>query len=179
MMLRTAQLLLVSGVALFYTLIVLNNTTDYGSNYEFVRHVMMMDSTFPENHAMWRAVNSPSMHTAFYVGIIGWEATTMLLCWWGAVQMARTLRAAETAFEGAKGWAIAGLTLGLLMWLVAFLSIGGEWYLMWQSKTWNGQDSAFRMFAVMGLTLLLVMQREREGGLGLRVRRRLRVHRVE
>jgi len=82
MTLRTAQLLLVAGVALFYTPIVLNNTTDYGSNYEFVRHVMMMDSTFPENHAMWRAANSPSIHTAFYVGIIGWEAATMLLCWW-------------------------------------------------------------------------------------------------
>ena len=179
MTLRAAQLLLVAGVALFYTLIVLNNTTDCGSNYEFVRHVMMMDSTFPENHAMWRAVNSPSLHTAFYVSIIGWEGATMLLCWWGAVQMARTLRAAETAFEVAKGWAIAGLTLGLLMWLVAFLSIGGEWFLMWQSKTWNGQEAAFRMFAVMGLTLLLVMQRERDGGLGIRVRRRPRVHRVD
>jgi predicted small integral membrane protein len=160
MTLRAAQLLLVAGVALVYTLIVLNNTTDYGSNDEFVRHVMMMDSTFPENHAMWRAVNSTFMHTAFYVGIIGWEMATMLLCWWGAVQMAQALRGVETAFEGAKRWAIAGLTIGLLMWLVAFLGVGGEWFLMWQSKTWNGQDAAFRMFAVTGITLLLVMQRE-------------------
>ena len=160
MTLRAAQLLLVAGVALFYTLILLNNTTDYGVNYEFVRHVMMMDSTFPENHAMWRAVNSPSMHTAFYVGIIGWEAATMLLCWWGAVQLARALRGTAVAFEEAKRWAVAGLTLGLLMWLVAFLSIGGEWFLMWQSKTWNGQEAAFRMFVVMGVTLLLVGRRE-------------------
>jgi predicted small integral membrane protein len=160
MTLRAAQLLLIAGVALFYTLIVLNNTTDYGSNFEFVRHVMMMDSTFPENRAMWRAVNSTTMHTVFYVGIIGWEAATMLLCWWGAVQMARALRGAEMAFETSKRWAIAGLTLGLLMWLVAFLSVGGEWFLMWQSRTWNGQDAAFRMFAVTGITLLLVMARE-------------------
>jgi predicted small integral membrane protein len=160
MTLRAAQLLLVAGVALFYTLIVLNNTTDYASNYEFVRHVMMMDSTFPENHAMWRAVNRTSIHTVFYVGIIGWEAATMLLCWSGAVEMARALRGQEMAFEASKRWAIAGLTLGLLMWLVAFLSVGGEWFLMWQSRTWNGQDVAFRMFAVTGITLLLVMQRE-------------------
>jgi predicted small integral membrane protein len=160
MTLRAAQLLLVAGVALFYTLILLNNTTDYGTNYEFVRHVMMMDSTFPENHAMWRAVNSPSMHTAFYLGIIGWEAATMLLCWWGAVQLARALRGTAVAFEEAKRWASAGLTLGLLMWLVAFLSIGGEWFLMWQSKAWNGQEAAFRMFVVTGVTLLLVGRRE-------------------
>jgi hypothetical protein len=26
-----------------------SNTTDYDSNYRFVRHVMLMDSTFPSN----------------------------------------------------------------------------------------------------------------------------------
>jgi predicted small integral membrane protein len=49
------------------------------------------------------------------------------------------------------------------MWLVAFLSVGGEWFLMWQSQTWNGQEPAFRMFAVVGLVLLIVMQPEAEG----------------
>ena len=50
------------------------------------------------------------------------------------------------------------LTLSLLMWLVAFLSIGGEWFLMWQSKVWNGQEEAFRMFTVVGIVLLIVVQ---------------------
>ena len=54
--------------------------------------------------------------------------------------------------------AVAALTLGLLMWLVAFLGVGGEWFLMWQSKTWNGQEAAFRMFTVLGVVLLLVTQ---------------------
>ena len=48
------------------------------------------------------------------------------------------------------------LTLSMLMWLVAFLSVGGEWFLMWQSHTWNGQEAAFRMFAVVGLVLLIL-----------------------
>jgi predicted small integral membrane protein len=59
--------------------------------------------------------------------------------------------------------AILGLKLGLMMWLVAFLSIGGEWFLMWQSKTWNGQEAAFRMFTVIGIVLLLVTQPDPEG----------------
>ena len=46
------------------------------------------------------------------------------------------------------------------MWLVAFLSVGGEWFLMWQSKVANGQTTAFRMFTVVGIVLLLVVQRE-------------------
>jgi predicted small integral membrane protein len=163
MMLRTSKVMLVFGVALFYSLVVLNNTTDYNSNYQLIRHVLMMDSTFPGNSAMWRAMNSPVWHTIFYFSIITWEATTMVLAWWGGINMARSLRAPAAAFNQGKKLAIGALTISLLMWLVAFLSVGGEWFLMWQSKTWNGQDAAFRMFTVVGLVLLLVVQPDADG----------------
>lgn len=163
MTLRAAKVLLVFGVAVFYTLVVFNNITDYDSNYQFVRHVMMMDSTFPGNRGMWRALNSPALHTAMYISIIGWESVTMLLSWWGGYRMARALRGADRTFHLAKRVSIVALTLSLLMWLVAFLSVGGEWFLMWQSKSWNGQDAAFRMFTVIGIVLLFVVQPETEG----------------
>jgi predicted small integral membrane protein len=51
----------------------------------------------------------------------------------------------------------------MLMWFLAFLSVGGEWFLMWQSKTWNGQDAAFRMFTVAGVVLLLLTLPDAEG----------------
>jgi len=161
--LRMAKMLLVFAVAVFYSLLVLNNTTDYDSNYQFVRHVLMMDSTFPGNRGMWRALNSPVLHTSFYLSIIAWEIITMILCWWGGVNLARSLRGTSQAFHQSKSVAIAALTCALLMWLVAFLNIGGEWFLMWQSKTWNGQEAAFRMFTVVGIVLLLVAQPESEG----------------
>jgi predicted small integral membrane protein len=114
MNLRVAKMLLVFAVALFYAFVVFNNTTDYDSNYQFVRHVMMMDSTFPGNHGMWRAINTPALHTAFYVVIIAWEALAMLLCFGGGVKLAGTLRGTLAAFHSAKGVAIIGLTVGLL-----------------------------------------------------------------
>lgn len=158
MTLRTTKLLLVFAVAVFYSLLVLNNTTDYNSNFQFVRHVMMMDSTFPDNRGMWRALNQPAWHTAFYVSIIAWEALTMLLCWWGGLRLAGRLRGPATAFNQAKNVSIVALALALLMWLVAFLSVGAEWFLMWQSKMWNGRDEAFRMFTVIGIVLILLTQ---------------------
>jgi predicted small integral membrane protein len=158
MTLRTIKLLLVFGVAIFYSLVVFNNITDYGSNYEFVRHVMMMDSTFPGNRGMWRAVNTPLLHTAFYISVITWETVTTLLCWWGGLRMVQALRGTPPSFQNAKRISIIALALSLLMWLVAFLAVGGEWFLMWQSKTANGQDAAFRMFTVVGIVLLLVAQ---------------------
>jgi len=85
MILRTAKLLLVCALAFYYTLVVLNNIIDYDSNFQFVRHVLMMDSTFPGNHLIWRAINSPAAHTAFYVSIILWETATMILLWIGSM----------------------------------------------------------------------------------------------
>jgi predicted small integral membrane protein len=156
MTLRVAKTSLVFAVALFYSFVVFNNLTDYNSNYQFTRHVLMMDSTFPGNHGMWRAMNSPTVHTIFYLSIIAWEFVTMILCWWGGLRLSRALRATPAAFHLAKRIAVAALTLSLLMWLVAFLSIGAEWFLMWQSKTWSGHDAAFRMFTVVGITLVFL-----------------------
>jgi predicted small integral membrane protein len=160
--LRTCKALLVFGVAIFYSLVLLNNTTDYDSNYQVVRHTLMMDTTFAGNRGMWRALNSPGLHTIFYLSIIAWEMVTMVLCWWGGVRMARALKGSVEEFHRAKRVSIVALTISLLMWLVAFLAVGGEWFLMWQSNSWNGQAGAFRMFTVIGIVLLLVAQPDAE-----------------
>jgi len=164
MALRSAKIALVAALALYYTLVVFNNVTDYDSNFQFVRHVLMMDSTFPNNRGMWRALNPPAWHTLFYVGIILWEAVTAVLCWWGAARMMRAWRKEPDGFNRAKNVAVAGLALAMLLWLGAFLIVGSEWFLMWQSKTWNGREPAFHMFIVNGIVLLLVTQRDRDDG---------------
>jgi predicted small integral membrane protein len=63
MTVRAAKMLLVFAAAVFYSFAVFNNLTDYNSNYQFIRHVLMMDSTFPGNQGMWRALNQPALHS--------------------------------------------------------------------------------------------------------------------
>ena len=111
MILRLSKTSLVFGVAIFYSFVVFNNLTDYDSNFQFIRHVLMMDSTFPGNRGMWRAMNSPVWHTVFYATIILWETLTMILCWWAGVRMARSCRAGAREFAKARGLAIAALTV--------------------------------------------------------------------
>ena len=78
---RSSKVLLVWAVAFFVSLVVFNNLTDYGSNFGFVGHVLRMDTTFPDNRAMWRAIDSPSIHHGFYWLIILVEAAIAILCW--------------------------------------------------------------------------------------------------
>jgi predicted small integral membrane protein len=96
----------------------------------------------------------------FYIGIIAWESVTMFLCWWAGVRLLISYRADRAQFAAAQNVAVIALTTSLLMWLVAFLDVGGEWFLMWQSKMWNGQEEAFRMFTIVGVVLLVAVQRE-------------------
>lgn len=162
MVTRWAKLALLAGVGLYYTLVVLGNLTDFGTNYEFVRHVLQMDTTMVGNHEMWRAVRSPGLHLAFYWSIIAWEAATMVLVWWGLIALLGAVRGPAEVFNARKRTAVAALALSLLMWLVAFLAIGGEWFEMWQSQTWNGQEEAFRMFVIVGVVMLLLVQPDTE-----------------
>jgi len=158
MIIRSAKVLLVAGVGLYYLAVVFNNLTDFNSNWQFVRHVLLMDTTIPGNNGMGRVIASPAVEMAFYLSIIGWEIVTAALLWWGVLRLVRALRSPAAQFNAAKSIAVAALTLSLLMWLVAFLTVGGEWFLMWQSRTWNGLETAFRDFGVVGIVFLILLQ---------------------
>ena len=162
MITRTAKLVLLAGVAFFYSLVVFNNLNDFNSNYQLVRHVLMMDTTFPGNQGMWRALTSPAAGYSFYIAIIVWEIVTAILLWLGCVALLRAIRSPAVNFEAAKRIPLIALTLSLLMWLVAFISVGGEWFLMWQSHAWNGEETAFRDFTIVGIVLLVFMFPERD-----------------
>src|SRR4051794_23546274 len=70
---------MVAGLAAFALLVAADNVADYGSNEAFVRHVLAMDTTFPQNALRWRAVTDPGLQTAAYWLIIAAEALTGVL----------------------------------------------------------------------------------------------------
>jgi predicted small integral membrane protein len=156
MIIRLCKISLAATTALFLVLVVFNNLTDYPSNYAFIEGVMSMKDTWAYERNSWRAIDAVWMHNAFYVSIILWEAVAAGLIIFGLVKLTKALKADAATFQKAKTWALAGLTLSMLQWYLAFITVGGEWFLMWQNTSWNGQDAAFRMFAMMGFCLLFL-----------------------
>ena len=144
---RCAKVCLLAATAFYFTLVVFGNITDYGANFMFVKHVLEMDTTYQSPSLMWRSIKSPAAHHFFYWIIILWETVIALLCWVGAAKL-YAHRGNASAFGGAKAYAIAGVLAGLLLWFFAFITIGGEWFAMWQSSAWTGQAAAFRMFKI-------------------------------
>ena len=161
---RAAKIAMVAAIALFASIVAFGNITDYGTNLAFVQHVLTMDTIFERSTIRWRAVTSPALHHAGYAVIIAAEALTAVLCWIGAVALLRRLRDGAAAFNRAKGFAVAGLTLGFLLWQVGFMTVGGEWFGMWQSKQWDGVPSAFRFVMVIMAVLIFVALPDGEPG---------------
>jgi len=153
---RAAKVIAVAAVALFATLVAFGNITDYNTNFAFVQHVLSMDTIFPFSTIKYRAISDPALHRAAYALIIAAELAIAALCWVGAAMLARRIRADAFAFNRAKASAVAGLTLGFLLWQVGFMSIGGEWFGMWQSQQWNGVPSAFRFVMVIVAVLIFL-----------------------
>jgi predicted small integral membrane protein len=153
---KLSKVALIWAIALFASLAAVSNITDYDSNYKLVSHVLKMDTTYPDNKGMWRAIDNPIIHHLAYGCIILAELVIAVLCWLGGYRLVKSSKNPD-GFNDAKGMATLGLTLGFLLWFTGFMTIGGEWFLMWQSEVANAQQSAFRLVLVIGITLVYLV----------------------
>lgn len=152
---RLLKALMVASVGVWGVLVALGNLLDYGSNWQFVQHVLSMDTVFPDNRLRYRAITDPSLQAASYWLIIAVEWLMGLTCLAGAWRLLR-LRNDAAGFVAAKPLAAAGLVLVFLLYYLGFVVIGGEWFSMWQSSIWNGQTKG-AMFAGMAVAVLIVL----------------------
>ncbi len=166
MIVRAAKVLLPLLAGVFFLLVGIDNIIDYDTNFEFVRHVLSMDTTFPGNKLMWRAITSEWVHHLAYAAIIAAELATGVLCVSGSWRLFQARGAAAQQFNASKDVAIAGLAAGFALYFFGFLVVGGEWFQMWQSQTWNGQEAAFRFAACLGLMLIFVSLKDDDIGHG-------------
>ena len=140
--LRLLQAFTVFLAGLYGLFVLMGNLMDYDSNYQFVKHVLSMDTTFEGNALMWRAITAPWIWTVGYIGIIITEAAFAFLGIVGGIKLFLARNASPAAYDKARAWGYATYAVGLLIWFVGFIVIGSEWFAMWQSSSWNGKDTA-------------------------------------
>jgi predicted small integral membrane protein len=146
----------------FYMLLVaLGNLTDFDTNQEFVQRVLAMDTTNfgaepgtnLDDDVMWRAITNETLQDVVYIGIIAWESATALVLLMTGVAW---LRLRGRGHEAAMSLSTIGLLMALLLFFGGFIVIGGEWFQMWRSASWNGLEVAFRdsVLAMVGLVVI-------------------------
>lgn len=133
---------------------------DYDSNFQFVQMVSGMRDVFSKEKTGWRSINSKTFHHIVYLCIIAWELAIAILTISGVFKMILNLKSGTAEFNQSKKILMTGLALGVILWFGMFITIGGEWFLMWQSKNWNGQNTAFLLSICFLLFLIHLNQRD-------------------
>lgn len=159
---RYAKIIMSSTLGAFCLLVAFNNIADYGTNYVFVQHVLSMDTISAANALRYRAIAEPLLWQVAYAAIIFAEALAGVLFVAGAAALWRARRARAEIFNQAKWCTVAASTLAFLIWFFGFMVVGGEWFAMWESAAWNGQQAAFRFYVSVLAVLIFVNQPDRD-----------------
>ena len=154
---RLGLFLAVAGSGLMTFLIAFSNITDYATNFDFVKHVLSMDTIFENSTVKYRSISNDGVHHAAYLIIIVLETAMAYFFITSAVKMFRQLKNEKEQFNTTKKNAYIGISLGILLWFIGFTVVGGEWFSMWQSADWNGLDPADRITTFFMLTYLALV----------------------
>ncbi len=159
MLLRWLKIMMVTSMGLFFSLTAYDNIVDHSFNLNAVQHVLSMDTISKSSTLMNRSISDISTQKMAYGFIIATETLAALFSWLGAILLFWHRRN-PVQFAQKKQIANMGLGLGLLLYLLGFLVIAGEWFVMWQSTQWNAEQTASYLSIIILASLIFLNQEE-------------------
>lgn len=148
---RSLQIVVLAFIAAFFTIIVINNITDYATNHWCVAHVLSMEGVHSQE-VKWRAIENPKLQNAAYVIIIFMEYLISGFCWAAVFQMADYKKAVR-----GKALGFIGLVMGFALFFGGFVVIGGEWFYMWQSPILGTLQTKATIFSLVMLAGIIFL----------------------
>lgn len=153
---RLLKLLSVLIPTSFTFFVILDNAIfAWSDNYQFVQHVMSMDTV--ESVVHWRGIQNPTIWKIAYNFLITCESLTFFIGILALYKMIKAFNEDKKTFEKAKFWGYITLILTLAIWFFGFIDLGGEWFKMWLSPSWNGQPIA-AWLSIIFISLLILYQ---------------------
>jgi predicted small integral membrane protein len=160
--LAMAAAVVVAINGLYMLLVAIGNIFDYETNFDFVNHVLRMDTTnFGQGEGVnldpdviGRAITNETVITIAYVGVIIWESLAALVLMYATFLWIKASK--SKIYFAARKFSTIGLLMIVVLFMGGFITIGGEWFQMWRSVEWNGLEPAFRnsVLAILGLVLV-------------------------
>jgi predicted small integral membrane protein len=144
----TLKAILVASMATFFSLIVFNNVTDFSTNQWCVKLVLSMEEIHSKQ-VLWRAVDNPLLQNIAYLLIILTEAVIAIIFWIAAFRL--------FLYQRGKQLALAGLTLGFVLFIVGFLAIGAEWFYLWQHPVLASLPEKAAILAILILCCMIYL----------------------
>ncbi|MBM7070710.1 DUF2165 domain-containing protein [Shewanella sp. 202IG2-18] len=158
---RLSKTFIALSIGLFCFIVGLDNILDFNTNYQFVIHVLSMDTFQPwfDGKAIeWRAITGESAHIFFYWVIIMFELTAGIICLIASVIMLKHIK--NEKFKNGKALFIIGATVGIAVWYLGMAVIASEWFAMWANKM-TSQQSAYNISLIILISMCYMSTNER------------------
>lgn len=154
---RVSKGMIASAIGFMCLLVSIDNIIDFNSNYQFVQHVLSMDTMkpyFSGGPLLDRAITNPQFHLIAYWLIIIGEGLSGILAVSGGLLMLFSITNGTKFLKG-KTLYILGATIAIMVWYFGFAVIGGEWFSMWANK-WNGQSKAYTFATFILISMIYI-----------------------
>lgn len=156
---RISKAALMLFISLFGILIMYSNFTDYSTNYEYLGHILSMDTTRDNLKYSYRAIQSQILHHRIYWLIITLDLMSTIFFIMGTYNLYKNINGSCAEFHEAKKFAIIGLIIAIFIYYVCFQVIGVEWFNMDESQQWNYKDWARHIVGFMLPALIYITMR--------------------
>ncbi|GGB77630.1 DUF2165 family protein [Henriciella pelagia] len=106
-------------------------------------------------------ITAPAIIMLALIVIMTGELLVGLVCFKGAWDMFKTVKAPTADFNASKKWALAGCCIALIVWFGFFQVFGAALLQMWQSAVGVGSfEGAFMYHAASALILIFLNQKD-------------------
>ena len=159
MIYRVLAIVFVAGVGLNELFHAIGGLPRYSESVQFIQPVLTMETTREPDS--WHAIRSPVGAHLASTAIILTHLVGGLLALFGAYRLVLARGSPADVFHQAKFYAVFGVGLGAVLYLVGFETFASGWFLLWQSQTHNVIAEAERLFlSYMAVLLFLYWVRE-------------------
>jgi predicted small integral membrane protein len=158
-MARVVTSLFVLMVASYYLVVAFDNITNptnpNASNWPFVQGVLSGDGVPADSGFQWRFIDATWFQALSYILIITGETLTGIALLVGGILGLRRSGSCPRWGHTQK-WTYLGGILGLAVFFFGFMTVGGNWFIMYLNSKWNGLEPAFQNSVMTGMMLILV-----------------------
>lgn len=156
---RAASSLFVLMVGFYYFMVAFDNISNpinpNASNWPFVQGVLSGDGVPANSGFEWRFIHQQWIQSLFYLGIIvGESCAGVLLLTAGILGIVRAHDPLQWGFV--QRFSFVGGLVGLLVFFTGFITVGGNWFIMFLNSKWNGLEPAFQNSTMTICMLLFV-----------------------
>jgi len=154
---RITKIILSISISLFFLFVGIDNLLNFNANYQFVQHVLAMNSMqlwFDASTLEYRTVTNPTIQLISYTIIIFAELLAGIFGLIGSIIMVKNINKAD--FSQGQAYFLFGGSVAIALWYLGFAVIDGEWFSMWANQ-WNGQMKAYTFATSILVSMIYVL----------------------